>query len=391
MAKDDDLLAASGRPPPRRALASPGRKTAPAGTPMNKLPADVAPVAVTTTSSRPPSGAQNTMTPPRTVGGHTARLYRGDDVDDSDLEAPDVVDVPRPRVQDRARARAAAVAAAAAIDDDDEETVARIAAKVKQPPAGARGGTMRMDASDRPPALGPHAVAAARRNPPPAPGPPPRLPVFDLDGVDDDVPSTARGGTGRDLPELAPAARPAPAPAALGPLVVPQLAPVPAPVAAPVFAPAPAPAPVIAAAPPPPIAAPTDEISISGSEFEATGLPPQDAESRWPFAFAVGAVSLAIGSLLPLPFRQYIVRDRGPMTSMSASASVAVSASAPVVVAPEAHPTAAAPHTATPVLPSALAAVPSIAPTAPTSATRPPAFGTVKIPRPNPSTPKDVF
>ena len=382
MAKDDDLLAASGRPAPRRALASPGRKTAPAGTPANKLPADVAPAAVQTTSSRPPSGAQNTMTPPRTVGGHTARLFRGDDVDDSDLEAPDVVEAPRPRVHDRARARAAAVAAAAAIDDDDEETVARIAAKVKQPPAAARGGTMRMDASDRPPALGPHAVAAARRNPPPAPGPPPPLPVFELDAVDDDVPSTARGGTGRDLPEAVVAARPAPA--ALAPLVVPQLAPAPAPAFAP------APAPVIAAAPPPPIAAPTDEISISGSEFNATGLPPQYAESRWPFAFAVGAVSLAIGSLLPLPFRQYIVRDRGPTTAASASASASASVSAPALTAPEVHPTAP-PHTATPVLPSALAAIPTIAPTATTSAARPPAFGTVKIPRPNPSTPKDVF
>ena len=103
---------------------------------MNKLPADVAPAAVTTTSSRPPSGAQNTMTPPRTVGGHTARLFRGD-LDDSDLEAPDVVEVLRPRVQDRARARAAAVAAAAALDDDDEETVARIAAKASQPSRAA--------------------------------------------------------------------------------------------------------------------------------------------------------------------------------------------------------------------------------------------------------------
>jgi hypothetical protein len=378
MAKDDDLLAASGRPAPRRALASPGRKTAPAGTPVNKLPAEIAPAAVTTTSSRPPSGAQNTMTPPRTVGGHTARLFRGEDTDDSQLETPDVVDVPRPRVQDRAaRARAAAVAAAAAIDDDDEETVARIAAKVKQPPAGARGGTMRMDASDRPPALGPHAVAAARRNPPPAPAPPPPLPVFDLDSVDDDVPSTARGGTGRDLPDLAVAVRPAPAAQApLPPLVVPQLAPV----ALPALVAAPAPA--------PPIASSIGEISISGSEFEATGLPPQDPESRWPFAFAVGAVSLAIGSLLPLPFRQYIVRDRGPATSASASASAP--ASAPAITAPEVHPTAA-PHPAIPTLPSALAVVPTIAPTAATSAARPPAFGTVKIPRPNPSTPKDVF
>lgn len=373
MAKDDDLLAASGRPPPKRALASPGRKTAPAGTPVNKLPADVAPAAVTTTSSRPPSGAQNTMTPPRTVGGHTARLFRGDETDDSDLEAPDVVEVPRPRVQDRARARAAAVAAAAAIDDDDE-TVARIAAKGNPPPAAARGGTVRMDASDRPPALGPHAVAAARKNPLAAPAPPPLLPVFELDQVDeDDVPSTARGGTGRDLPEPVVAARAAPA--ALPPLVVPLLAPVPAP--APVAAPAPR-----------PIAASTGEISISGSEFDATALPPQDAESRWPFAFAVGAVSLAIGSLLPLPFRQYIVRDRGP--APVASASVSVSASASAVMAPELHPTAA-PHTAAPVLPSALAAVPSIAPTATTSASRPPPFGTMKIPRPNPTTPKDVF
>jgi hypothetical protein len=214
--------------------------------------------------------------------------------------------------------------------------------------------------------------------------------VFELDGVDDeDVPSTARGGTGRDLPEAAVAARPAPA--ALPPLVVPQLAPVPAPVFAPAPAPvfAPAPAPVIAAAPPP-IVAPTDEISISGSEFAATALPPQDVESRWPFAFAVGAVSLAIGSLLPLPFRQYIVRDRGPTTAASAPVSASVSASAPAITAPEAHPTAA-PHTAAPVLPSALAAVPAITPTAATSAARPPAFGTVKIPRPNPSTPKDVF
>ncbi|MEP7120498.1 MAG: hypothetical protein ABJE95_06305 [Byssovorax sp.] len=389
MAKDDDLLAASGRPPPRRALASPGRKTAPAGTPVNKLPAEVAPAAVASTSSRPPSGSQNTMTPPRTVGGHTARLFRGEDPDDSDLEAPDVVELPRPRVPDRAaRARAAAVAAVAGSGEgDDEETLARIAAKVKPPPAGARGGTMRMDASDRPPALGPHAVAAARRNPPPAPAAPPPLPVFDLDSVDEeeDVPSTSRGGAARDLRDLALAAPP------LAPLVVPQLAPVPAPLpaAAPVLAPAAAPAPPIAAAPPPPRPPSTiGEISISGSEFEATGLPPQDSESRWPFAFAVGAVSLAIGSLLPLPFRQYIVRDRGPAPAASASASVV--ASAPAVPAPEAHPTAPV-HTATPVLPSALAAVPSITPTASASAARPPAFGTVKIPRPNPSTPKDVF
>src|SRR5689334_6442610 len=135
MTKDDEFAAASGRPLPKRVVAPVGRKTAPAGTPVNKLPADIAPAALTPTSSHPPAGAQNTMTPPRTVGGHTARLVRGDD---ADLEAPEVNDAPRPRVKDRAasaRARAAAL-----VDDDDEETVARVAAKAKPAPVAARGG-----------------------------------------------------------------------------------------------------------------------------------------------------------------------------------------------------------------------------------------------------------
>ncbi len=374
MTKDDDRLVASGGAPPRRGIAGPGRKTAPAGTPVNKLPAEVAPAAVTPTSSRPPSGAQDTMSPPRTVGGHTARLFRGD-TDDRDLEAPEVIDPPRARVNDRAaRARAAAAAAA---EDDDEETVARIAAKVKPPPTGARGGTMRMDASDRPPALGPHAVAAARRGPPAAPPPLPPLPVFDEpESVDEEVPSTARGGTGRDLPEQASP----PMPAAIASLVVPLMTPKPAPAVAPLVS-----APIASA----PIAsAPTGEISISGSEFEATALPPQEVESRWPFAFAVGAVSLAIGSLIPLPFRQYIVKDHRAPAVASGAASTSPPASA-TVAAVEPHATVATPHTATPALPSALVAVPGIGPSA--SATRPPAFGSVKIPRPNPTTPKDVF
>lgn len=379
-------MAASGRPLPKRVVAPVGRKTAPAGTPVNKLPADIAPGALTPTSSHPPSGAQNTITPPRTVGGHTARLVRGAD---ADLEAPDVIEAPRPRVKDRAaRARAAAIEEI----DDDDETVARIAAKVKPPPSGARGGTMRMDASDRPPAPGSEPIALVRKPPPPAPGPPPPLPVFAFDSIDEDVPSTARGGSGRDLQEPAPAPRPAPAVAA--PLAMPVFAPVPPPVGAviaPLVAPVIAVAPAPVAAPPPPIAsAPTGEISISGSEFDATGLPPADVESRWPFAFAVGAVSLAIGSLIPLPFRKYIVPDRGPVAAASASAAPAASTSAPAVV--ELHPPPQ--HTATPVLPSALAAVPTIAATPASSAARPPAFGTVKVPRPvpgTPTTPKDVF
>ena len=382
MTKDDDFVAASGRPLPKRVVGAVGRKTAPAGTPVNKLPADIAPGALTPTSSHPPSGAQNTITPPRTVGGHTARLFRGED---ADLDAPDVIEAPRPRVKDRAaRARAGAIEEI----DDDEETVARIAAKVKPPPAGARGGTMRMDASDRPPAPGSEPIALVRKPPPPAPGPPPPLPVFAFDSIDEDVPSTARGGSGRDVQAPAPAPRPAPAVAA--PLAMPVFAPVPLPVVAPVVAPVIAVAPAPAAAPPPIAPAPTGEISISGSEFDATGLPPQDVESRWPFAFAVGAVSLAIGSLIPLPFRQYIVLDRGLVASASASAVPAAATSAPAVA--ELHPPPQ--HTATPVLPSALAAVPAIATTPASSAARPPAFGTAKVTRPvpgTPTTPKDVF
>ena len=387
MTKDDELAAAPGRPVPKRVFPSVGRKTAPAGTPYNKLPTEVAAAAVASTSSHPPSGAQNTMTPPRTVGGHTARLFRGED---ADLEAPDVIDAPRPRVRNRAALARAAVIEAVIKADDDEETLARIAAKAKAPPAAARSGTVRMDASDRPPALGPATVASARRPPPAAPGPPPKLPVFALDSIDDDVPSTARGGSGRDLlPDLAPAPRPAPAP-----LVMPNFAPVPPPVVAAVVEPpiarAPAPAPAVAS-PPPVVSTPTGEISISGSELEATAPPPQELESRWPFAFAVGAVSLAVGSLLPLPFRQYIVRDRGPAISASASASASpvasTAASAPAVV--ELRPTP--PHPATPVLPSALAVIPPIVAPPATSAARPPTFGTAKTARPTPTTPKDVF
>ncbi len=379
MTKDDEL-AASGRPLQKRAVASVGRKTAPAGTPVNKLPADIAPGALNPTSSHPPSGAQNTITPPRTVGGHTARLVRGVD---ADLEAPDVIEAPRPRVKDRA-----ARARAAAIEDfgDDEETVARIAAKEQPAPAAARGGTMRMDASDRPPAPGSEPIALVRKPPPAAPGPPPPLPVFAFDSIDEDVPSTSRGGAGRDLQRDVPAARPAPAAAA--PLAMPVFAPVPPPVVAPVVAPvlAVAPAPALA---PLIVAPPTGEISISGSEFEPTGLPPQDVESRWPFAFAVGAVSLAVGSLIPLPFRQYIVPDRGAVATVSASAVAVPVASTAASSVAELHPPT--PRTATPALPSALAVAPGIATTPASSAARPPAFGSVKVPRPNPSTPKDVF
>jgi hypothetical protein len=383
MTKDDDFAAASGRPLPKRVVAV-GRKTAPAGTPVNKLPADVAPGALNPTSSHPPAGAQNTITPPRTVGGHTARLVRGED---ADLDAPDVIEGPRPRVKDRAaQARAAAIGAV----DDDDETIARIAAKAKPAPVAARGGTMRMDASDRP---GAPAVASARKPPPAAPGPPPPLPVFAFDTIDEEeVPSTSRGGAGRDLHEPAPAPRPAPAVAA--PLAMPVFAPVPALIVAPVIAPVIAAAPAPVAAPTPPVAsAPTGEISISGSEFEATALPPEEVESRWPFAFAVGAVSLAIGSLIPLPFRQYIVpdRDRGPVAVASASA-LPVASTPPSAAVADVHPTP--PRTATPVLPSALAAVPTIAATPASGGARPPAFGSVKIPRPVPgtsTTPKDVF
>ena len=148
-----------------------------------------------------------------------------------------------------------------------------------------------------------------------------------------------------------------------------------------------APAPPAAASRAPVVSSPTGEISISISELEATAPPPQEVESRWPFAFAVGAVSLAVGSLLPLPFRQYIVRDRG--LAVAASASPAASSPAPAVAVTELRPTPVRP--ATPVLPSALAVVSPLVTAPSASAARPPAFGSVKIPRPNPTTPKDVF
>jgi serine/threonine protein kinase len=46
-------------------------------------------------------------------------------------------------------------------------------------------------------------------------------------------------------------------------------------------------------------------------------------ESRWPFAFAVGAISLSIGSLLPLPFRAYIVPRRVDEVVVSAATPAA--------------------------------------------------------------------
>jgi hypothetical protein len=52
----------------------PARTTAPAGTPIRKSPGPLLRSNATPVSDRPPPGAQNTATLPRTVGGQTARL-----------------------------------------------------------------------------------------------------------------------------------------------------------------------------------------------------------------------------------------------------------------------------------------------------------------------------
>ena len=365
--------------------------TAPGGTPLNKAPiaAPIAPprALVQPTTSRPPSSAQNTLSPPRTVGGRTARLLRGN-VDDE--EAPgDSARVGRPRVQDRSGRGRPPVE----VEDDDDQETARIAAKAqarakaKAPPSG-RGGTLRMDGGEQPSTETAPPGGAFLRQAPPAPRPPP----LRVRG-EDDPPSTARGGSSRDLQDFtdgfpvaqAPSARreAAAKPAAAAPLAAPVVAPAPAPVvvAAPV---------VVVAAAPAPVVTPAGEITISASEFEQTAITAVSVESRWPFAFAVGAVSLAIGSLLPLPFRQYIVPEH-------LDSSAAPSASAPAIPSHDLvqQPTATTRATS-PLSPATVGATSAGMPpvfVAPTTSTAPRTapFGSVKTPKPNQGTPRDVF
>lgn len=372
MTKDDDLPAASGGAPSRRALPGHGRKTAPIGTPAHKLPIEIPPAAAPAPppmpvkparSERPPSSSQNTLSPPRTVGGHTARLLRGEPLDDDEPESIEPSRGARPRVQDRsARGRPPPL-------DEADDTVSRGGAKANAAPAAtaaaaARGGTVRMDATDQP--AGPaQAASPPARKPPPAP-PPPLSP----DPISEDLPSTARGGSARDLYD--PAVRQLP-----GQVVAPHPA-----------------APPLPATPPLPAvtSAPTGEITITGSEFEQTTIPREEIESRWPFAFAVGAVSLAIGSLIPLPFRQYIVPDRsGAVGAASASASAPVASAKPIATPDLVQPTAPPPHTATAAPPSSFVPQVGGGATAPTAVRTPPPFGSVKVPRTNPTTPRDIF
>lgn len=365
MTKDDDLPAASGDAPPRRALPGHARKTAPIGTPVQKfpieIPADAAPApppmpAKPARSERPPSSSQNTLSSPRTVGGHTARLLRGEPTDD-EPESIEPSRGARPRVQDRsARGRPTP-------HDEDDETLAHGAnasPAAAPPPETSRGGTIRMDGTDQPASPAKAAIAAARKGPPAAPPSP--TPPLSPDSISEDLPSTARGGSARDFNELpSQAARPVP-----GQIVAPH-----------------------PLAPPPPVAPPTPmgEITITGSEFELNTIPREESESRWPFAFAVGAVSLAIGSLLPLPFREYIVPDRSPAAETSPSPV----SSAKAVAAPDLLRTPAPP-----LQPATVAPPPSSMPKVGVGATakavaRPPPSGGGKGPRPNPTTPRDVF
>ena len=180
------------------------RNTAPAGTPVHKLPAALplgAPIApeelgpppvVKSASDRPPSA--ETITQTRTVGGRTARLKVPGLTDD---EAP------------RARGRRAPMAVAPRPPDDEP------------PPSGRSAG-------ERP---GPRSARGASM---------PRR----------EAPANWEAEVKLSEPEL-PAAK----------------------------------AKVAERAP---------EAALAG-------------ESRWPFAIALGAVAFAIGSLLPLPFRKYIV------------------------------------------------------------------------------------
>ncbi len=388
MTKDDDLPAASGGPPPRRALPGHARKTAPIGTPVQKfpleIPSDAAPApppmpAKPARSERPPSSSQNTLSSPRTVGGHTARLLRGEPLDDDEPESIEPSRGARPRVQDRsARGRPLPL-------DEDDETLARGGANARpasaqapetsrgganarpapaQPPEASRGGTLRMDGTDQPAGPAQAAIAAARKGPPAAAPPP--TPPLSPDPISEDLPSTARGGSARDFNELpSQAARPVP-----GQIVAPPPLAPPPPVATPVVT-----------------STPMGEITITGSEFEQTTIPREEIESRWPFAFAVGAVSLAIGSLLPLPFREYIVPDRSPAPAASPSPV----SSAKVVATPDLlHTTAPPPQTATVAPPPSSVPKVGVGTTAPPFV-RPPPFGSVKTPRPNPTTPRDIF
>lgn len=351
MTKDDDQPAASGREQPKRVLAHPARKTAPAGTPYNRFPPpQPEPLVVPAPApqpERPPSTAQNTTTSPRTVGGHTARLLRGapSEIEEEDEEEDVAPSEPTPSLRAHAPARSAQPRPVA--------LVAPVAPAANVEPASSRGGTIRMDAVESPPVA---------RKVPAAPPPP-----LSSEPMGEEPPSTARGGSARDfhVDASAFAGRPIPSPAAV------HSSP--------------------AASPLSPVATsvPMGEITITASELEASVLPPEGIESRWPFAFAVGAVSLAIGSLLPLPFRQYIV----PHHAAAAGAS-----SAPGLTSAPALATADVLHTATPpprvtgAAPPTPTFVPAIgvAPTAASTA-RPAPFGSVKVPRPNPTTPKDIF
>jgi hypothetical protein len=366
MTKDDDLPAASGGAPSRRALQGHGRKTAPIGTPVQKFPLEIpvaAPPPVTpmpvapVRSDRPPSSSQNTLSSPRTVGGHTARLLRGERLDDDEPESIDPSRAARPRVQDRsARARPPL--------DEDEETLSRNA-KAKAEADSVRGGTLRMDAVDAPASVRAAPAPAAGRKAPPVVTPP-----LSPDPVSEDPPSTARGGSARDFHDV-PVYSAKPAPVLGHPAAAPPAHPV-------------------AASPAPPVvaSAPMGEITITASEFESTAVPQEAIESRWPFAFALGAVSLAVGSLLPLPFRQYIVPDRGAAV---AGTTAPVASAAPVVAGPDLLRTAAPlPRAVTATPPPSLTTSPvGVTPPA-TSAVRPLPFGTAK-PRPTSTTPRDVF
>ncbi len=337
---------------------APARTTAPAGTPIRKTPGGLVGNNGRVVSDRPP-GAQNTASPPRTVGGHTARLKM------PELDEPD--DVPPAQASPKA-VKPPVMPPRRAPMPADASTQVKVTER--------RGGvdTVKLDGLDPPPPLRPAPPRLPRPAPPPAraygldePGgafipllheheepPEPRqtptvraVPsALASKSADDEERARERSAREaslvrvqlealqRDEDQLRAEQRRAEQrheeqleaekhsearmreerrkearlreeqlrEQARDAVPKPKLEP----------------------------PAPTGD-ALSPPLYGTTADPPANEapESRWTFAIAVGCVSLALGALLPLPFRKHLAPERRAAAAGSASASPPASAAAP--------------------------------------------------------------
>ncbi|MEO7327846.1 MAG: hypothetical protein ABI193_04670 [Minicystis sp.] len=342
---------------------APARTTSPAGTPMRKTPSGITGSHATPGSERPPPGAQNTASTPRTVGGQTARLKIPElDEPDESVTSPVSTKPARPGAPRRAP-----------IADDAPTTVKT--SERRGPSAGKRDGLDLLPPLRPPPPRLPRPAPAARplglddpgaflpllheHEEPPEPRQTPTVRAvpsalnhrtaeeeerarersareaslvraqIEAQAQDEDALRAEQRRAEQHYNEQLAAEKQSEArmreerrkEARLREEQLREQA--------------------RDAAPKPKLARPAhgdDPLSppLYGPIAEPAGN--EAPEARWTFAVAIGCVSLALGALLPLPFRKHIVRDRGEPTG-AASASAPAAASA----APQASTAAAKP------------------------------------------------